>query len=64
LKIDRVWRELPEDEKENIRDYLRRAALIALAVEQLLPQQSAKVLIDAFGVQITLAVTAKILEST
>ncbi len=62
-KVERAWRRSSDERKEEIRNYLRRAALIAIAVEQLLPHQSAKALIDAFSVQITQAVTAKIVAS-
>ena len=59
-KVERAWRELSEDRKEEIRNYLRRAALVAIAVEQLLSNRSAKVVIEALSAHITEAVTAKV----
>ncbi len=59
-KAERAWQDLPDDRREEVRNYLRRAALIAIAVEQLLPRRSARVMIEALGAHVTSAVTTKI----
>ncbi len=61
-KVDRAWSNMPTEQKDEIKDYLRRAALVAIAVERLLPPQAAKPVIDALSAQVTLAIIAKILK--
>jgi transcriptional regulator with XRE-family HTH domain len=62
-KTDRAWKELAEPAREEIRDYLRRVALIAMAIEHELPQKPARTVIDALSEEVTLIVGSKIIEA-
>lgn len=62
-KTDRAWKELPDDAREEIRNYLRRVALVAMAIERELPAKPAKTVINALSEEVTLIVGSKILEA-
>ena len=62
-KTDRAWKELPDPAREEIRNYLRRIALIAIAIEREMPAKPAKSVIETLSEEITLIVGSKILEA-
>ncbi len=62
-KVDRAWKGIPEEQREEVRNYLRRAAVVAIAIEQLLPRRSADSVLDKLSKEVTSFVTAKILGS-
>jgi transcriptional regulator with XRE-family HTH domain len=52
----RAWPELPDDRKDEVRALVRRIALIAVAVDAVLPARAAKAVADALGAVLATAV--------
>jgi transcriptional regulator with XRE-family HTH domain len=48
-RADRAWQELPDERKEEIRTLVRQIALVAVAIEGLLPARAARPVIDELG---------------
>lgn len=49
LRADRAWQSLPEERRDDVRAFVQRIAVVAVAVEALLPPRAAKPVIDALG---------------
>jgi len=62
-KIDRAWQELSEDRREEIRNFVRRIALVAVAIEELLPGKSAKAVNDQLSTELSTALIDRIVET-
>jgi transcriptional regulator with XRE-family HTH domain len=52
-RADRAWQELPEARKDDVRALVRRIALVAVAVEALLPAKAAKPIVDELSRALT-----------
>ena len=52
-RANRAWQELPEARKDDIRALVRRIALVAVAIEAVLPAKAAKPIIDELGQALT-----------
>src|SRR5262249_21666899 len=63
-KATTAWSDLSEERREEIRNYLRRVALVAIVVEQLLPHGSAQIVLSALSRQVSLAVASKLSHPT
>lgn len=63
LDADRAWREMSEQQRDEIRNYLRRAVAVAIAIEHVLPPKPAQAVIDAFSTEIALVLDTKIRDS-
>ena len=48
-RADRAWQELPEERRDDIRGFVRRIAVVAVAIEALLPPRAVKPVTDALG---------------
>ena len=48
-RADRAWQELPEERRDDVRAFVQRIAVVAVAIEALLPPRAAKPVIDALG---------------
>lgn len=62
-KADRAWRDLGDDERGAIRDFVRRAALVALAIEALLPPKAARAVTAELDAALWSAVVERILDT-
>ena len=62
-KLDRAWQELPEDRREEIRAFVRRMALVAVALEELLPATSARAVNDQLSAEMSTVLIERILEA-
>jgi hypothetical protein len=60
-KADRAWRELSEERREEIREFVRRIAVVAVAIEALLPAKAAKTVTDELGAELSTVVVDRIL---
>jgi transcriptional regulator with XRE-family HTH domain len=63
-KIDRAWQELSEERREEIRNFVRRIALVAVAIEELLPARSAKAVNDQLSTELATVLIDRILEAS
>jgi transcriptional regulator with XRE-family HTH domain len=63
-KIDRAWQELSEERREEIRAFVRRVALVAVATEALLPAKAARAVTDQLGTELTAVVADRILAAS
>ena len=59
----RAWDDLSEDQKNELRNYVRLAAIIAAAIKQLLSNEAAHKLIAALSDEVTSHVNNKLLRS-
>ena len=48
-RADRAWQELPEERRDDVRAFVQRIAVVAVAIEALLPARAAKPVIDELG---------------
>jgi len=48
-RADRAWQELPEERRDDVRAFVQRIAVVAVAIETLLPARIAKPVIDELG---------------
>jgi transcriptional regulator with XRE-family HTH domain len=60
-RADRAWQQLPDDRKEEIRAFVRRIALVGVAIEALLPPKAAKAVTDALTEALSPALVDRIL---
>jgi len=60
-RLNRAWRALAEDRKEEIRTLLRRGVALAAAVEHLLPDASARAVIRELSAELSATVASRIL---
>jgi transcriptional regulator with XRE-family HTH domain len=60
-RIDRAWRELAEERKEEVRTLVRRAVALAAAVEHLLPEASARAVNHELSAELSATVIDRIL---
>jgi transcriptional regulator with XRE-family HTH domain len=60
-KADRAWRELPEERREEVREFVRRIAVVAVAIEALLPAKAAKAVTDELATELSTVVVDRIL---
>jgi hypothetical protein len=63
-KLDRAWQELSEDRREEIRNFVRRIALVAVAIEELLPAKSARAVNGQLSTEMATALIARIVEAS
>jgi len=63
-KVDRAWQQLSEERREEIRNFVRRIALVAVAIEQLLPEKSARAVHDQLSTEVSTVVIDRILEAS
>ena len=52
-RADRAWQDLSEERRDEVRALVRRVALVAAAVETLLPAKAVKAVIDELGDALT-----------
>jgi transcriptional regulator with XRE-family HTH domain len=60
-RAERAWQRLADDRKEDIRVFVRRIALIGVALEALLPPRAARGVTDALSEELSMAVVDRIL---
>lgn len=48
-RADRAWQALPEERRDDVRAFVQRIAVVAVAIEALLPSRAAKPVVDALG---------------
>jgi transcriptional regulator with XRE-family HTH domain len=60
-RADRAWQELSAQRKEDIRAFVRRIALVAVAIEALLPAKAAKAVTDELGTALATLLVDRIL---
>jgi hypothetical protein len=63
-KLDRAWQELSEDRREEIRNFVRRIALVAVAIEELLPAKSARAVNAELSTEMSTVLIERILEAS
>ena len=63
-RLNRAWRDLGEERKEEIRTLVRRAMALAAAVEHLLPEASARAVNQELSAEMSATVTRLILGRT
>lgn len=63
-KADRAWQELPEERRAEIRDFVRRIALVAVATEALLPAKTARAATDQLSTDLTTILIDRILAAS
>jgi hypothetical protein len=62
-KASRVWQRISADQKNELRNYIRQAALIATAIKQLLSNDAAaQKMIAALSAEVTAHVNKELLE--
>jgi transcriptional regulator with XRE-family HTH domain len=61
-RADRAWQQRSDDQKEEIRAFVRRIALIGVAIEALLPPRAAKVVTDALSEELSTTLVDRILD--
>jgi hypothetical protein len=54
---------LSEERREEIRNFVRRIALVAVAIEQLLPEKSARAVHDQLSTEVSTVIIDRILEA-
>jgi len=59
-RVERAWQALPDERKAEIRALVRQAALVAVAVEGLLPGRAARPVIDQLGAALTALVVERV----
>ena len=59
-RADRAWPEMSEERRDDVRALVRRIAVVAAAIEALLPAKAAKAVIDALGEALTALVVDRI----
>ena len=62
-KLDRAWQQLSDERREEVENFVRRIALVAVAIEQLLPEQSARAVNDQLSTELSTVVIDRILEA-
>lgn len=62
-RVDRAWQQLPEDRREGIKGFVRRIALVAVAIEELLSEESARAVNDQLSTELATLVIDRILEA-
>jgi hypothetical protein len=60
-KAHRAWQRIGDDQKNEVRNYVRQAALIATAIKQLLSNDAAEKVIATLSVEVTAHVNNKLL---
>jgi transcriptional regulator with XRE-family HTH domain len=60
-RLNRAWRALDEERKEEVRTLIRRAVALAAAVEHLLPEASARAVNQELSAELSATVTSRIL---
>ena len=63
-KVDRAWQALSEERRDEIRAFVRRIALVAVATEALLPPKAARAVTDQLGAELTTALIDRILAAS
>jgi transcriptional regulator with XRE-family HTH domain len=63
-KADRAWKELSEARKEEIRTFVRRIALVAVATGALLPGKAARAVIDQLSAELSTVLIDRILTAS
>jgi transcriptional regulator with XRE-family HTH domain len=63
-KAERAWQELPEERREEIRAFVRRIALVAIATEALLPAKTARAATDQLSTDLTTILIDRILAAS
>ena len=62
-RIDRAWQELSEERRAEIRNFVRRIALVAVAVAELLPAKSATTVNDQLSTELSTVLIDRVLEA-
>ena len=63
-RLDRAWRTLAEERKEDIRTLVRRAVALSAAVEHILPEASARAVNGEISAELSATIAARILGRT
>jgi transcriptional regulator with XRE-family HTH domain len=63
-KVDRAWQELSEARRDEIRTFVRRIALVAVATEALLPSKAARAVTNQLGTELTTILMDRILTAS
>lgn len=63
-RLNRAWRNLSEERKDEVRTLARRAAALAAAVEHLLPEASARAVNRELSAELSATIIARILQQT
>ena len=61
VRIEQAWHDMAEKRKDEIRNYVRRAALAAAAIDQLLTRDSARRVIATLNAEVNSLLNANIL---
>lgn len=61
-RLDRAWRTLAEERKEELRNLVRRAVALAAAVEHILPEASARAVNHEISAELSATIAARILD--
>ena len=59
-RTDRAWQEMSEERRDDVRALVRRIAVVAAAIETLLPTRAVKAVIDELGEALTTLVVDRI----
>jgi transcriptional regulator with XRE-family HTH domain len=60
-RLDRAWRTLNEERKEDLRNLVRRAVALAAAVQHILPEASARAVNQEISAELSATIAARIL---
>ena len=63
-KADRAWKELSEARREEIRAFVRRIAVVAVATGTLLPPKAARSVLDQLSAELATVLIDRILEAS
>jgi transcriptional regulator with XRE-family HTH domain len=63
-RADRAWKELSEVRREEIRAFVRRIALVAVATEALLPAKAARAVIEQLSTELSTVLIDRILAAS
>lgn len=62
-RIDRAWQELSEERQAEIRNFVSRVALVAVALAELLPVKSARAVNDQLSTELSTVLIDRVLEA-
>lgn len=60
-RADRAWKELSEARRDEVRAFVRKVALVAVATEALLPARAARAVIDRLATELSTVLIDRIL---
>jgi transcriptional regulator with XRE-family HTH domain len=63
-RIDRAWHDLSDERRDDIRNLVRRIALVAVVIEELLPMKAARAVNDQLSTELAAVVIDRILAAS